>query len=109
MEKCIFCEIVAKKIPAEILYEDEFILAFKDINPKAKFHLLLIPKIHIKNLFELNQKNQDFITHLIYKIPAIAQTTGLKGFRTIVNTGKEGGQIVNHLHFHMLSPVKENI
>lgn len=105
MENCIFCKIINRKLPADILFEDDIILVFKDINPKAKIHQLLIPKLHIKSLLELKLEHQNIINHAIYKIPVIAKKLGLTGFRTIINTGKDGGQIVDHLHFHILSPV----
>ncbi|MGI9214438.1 MAG: HIT domain-containing protein, partial [Gammaproteobacteria bacterium] len=78
---------------------------FKDIDPKAKIHQLLIPKLHIKSLLDLSLEHKNIITHTVYKIPEIAKQLGLSGFRTIINTGKDGGQIVDHLHFHILSPV----
>lgn len=105
MENCIFCKIINRKLPADITCEDDIILVFKDINPKAKIHQLLIPKLHIKSLLELKLEHQNIINHAIYKIPEIAKQLGLTGFRTIINTGKDGGQIVDHLHFHILSPV----
>lgn len=105
MENCIFCKIVNKTLPADIIYQDDLIIVFTDINPKAKIHKLLIPKLHIKNLFELNQEHKNIIIHAIYKIPDIAKQLNIAGFRTIINTGKEGGQLVDHLHFHILSPV----
>lgn len=106
MENCIFCKIVNQQSPAEIIYTDQHIVVFKDLYPKANTHVLLIPKVHIVNLFELTPAHQQIMTHLIYKIPEIARTLGLNGFRTIINSGKEGGQVIDHLHFHILSPVK---
>lgn len=105
MPNCIFCKIINKELPAEITYEDDLVMVFKDIHPKAKIHQLLIPKLHIKSLLDLNIEHENIIKHAIYKIPEIAKQLGLTGFRTIINTGKDGGQIVDHLHFHILSPV----
>lgn len=105
MQNCIFCKIINQQLPADIIYQDDLIIVFKDINPKAKIHQLLIPKLHIKSLLDLSLEHKNIITHAIYKIPEIARQLGLSGFRTIINTGKDGGQIVDHLHFHILSPV----
>ncbi len=105
MQNCIFCKIVNQQLPADIIYQDDLIIVFKDINPKAKIHQLLIPKLHIKSLLDLSLEHKNIITHAVYKIPEIAKQLGLSGFRTIINTGKDSGQIVDHLHFHILSPV----
>lgn len=105
MQNCIFCKIVNQQLPADIIYQDDLIIVFKDLNPKAKIHQLLIPKLHIKSLLDLSLEHKNIITHAVYKIPEIAKQLGLSGFRTIINTGKDGGQIVDHLHFHILSPV----
>lgn len=105
MQNCIFCKIINQQLPADIIYQDDLIIVFKDINPKAKIHQLLIPKLHIKSLLDLSLEHKNIITHAVYKIPEIAKQLGLSGFRTIINTGKDGGQIVDHLHFHILSPV----
>lgn len=104
MENCIFCKIINNQLPAEFIYQDDLIAVFKDINPKANVHLLLIPKIHIKSLADIAIEHQTIITHAVYKIPEIAKQAGLAGFRTIINTGRDGGQVVDHLHFHILSP-----
>ena len=100
MQNCIFCKIVNQQLPADIIYQDDLIIVFKDINPKAKIHQLLIPKLHIKSLLDLSLEHKNIITHAVYKIPEIAKQLGLSGFRTIINTGKDSGQIVDHLHFH---------
>lgn len=108
---CLFCKIVAGQIPANIAYEDEQLLAFHDIAPKADTHLLVIPKRHIENLNDLTDRSDDnpdtssdaeLMSHLMLTIPTIASQQGLKGFRTITNTGVEGGQEVFHMHFHIL-------
>lgn len=103
MTDCLFCKIASKDIPTDIKYEDEHIIAFPDINPKADVHLLVIPKLHIINLMDINDENQHIITHLIRKLPVIAENNGLSGFRTIFNSGKDGGQEVFHLHAHLLA------
>ncbi len=102
-KNCIFCKIINNQLPAEFIYQDELIVVFKDINPKAKTHLLLIPRLHIKSLAEISFEHQEIITYSIFKIPEIAKQLALPGFRTIINTGREGGQVVDHLHFHILS------
>lgn len=102
MEDCIFCKIAAKDIPCEIIYEDEHVVAFPDIKPKADTHILVIPKIHIINLMDINNENQHILMHLMRQLPNIAKQLGLSGFRTIFNSGKEGGQEVFHIHAHLL-------
>ncbi|UXD86112.1 histidine triad nucleotide-binding protein [Thalassolituus hydrocarboniclasticus] len=102
MPDCLFCQIVAGKIPANVVYEDEYLLAFHDIAPKADTHLLVIPKRHIVNLNDLSDADASLMSHLMLSLPAIARTQNLTGFRTITNTGKEGGQEVFHMHFHIL-------
>jgi len=103
MSDCLFCKIIAGDIPADIVYQDDKILVFKDINPKADVHLLMIPKQHIKSLNELTTTDNDLITYMMLKLPELAQQQGLTdGFRTIINTGKGGGQEVFHLHIHLL-------
>lgn len=99
---CIFCKIVAGDIPARKVYEDDHLLAFHDIAPKADTHLLVIPKAHIENLNDLNTDHAALMAHLMLTLPRIAAQQGLKGFRTITNTGVEGGQEVFHMHFHIL-------
>jgi len=103
MTDCIFCKIIAGDIPSVKVYEDDQILVFRDINPKAAVHLLVIPKIHLDSLESLAVKHQTLIGHMMLKLPELAQSQGLSnGFRTIVNTGPEGGQEVGHLHIHIL-------
>lgn len=103
MSDCIFCKIIVGDIPSNKVYEDEFIYVFKDINPKAAVHLLVIPKIHIESLEGLNAAHQALVGHMMLKLPELAKSQGLNnGFRTIINTGPDGGQEVGHLHFHIL-------
>ncbi|WP_430460973.1 histidine triad nucleotide-binding protein [Thalassolituus sp. LLYu03] len=102
MSNCIFCKIVAGDIPASKVYEDDHLLAFHDIAPKADTHLLVIPKAHIENLNDLTPAHSELMGHLLVTLPRIAGAQGLKGFRTITNTGVEGGQEVFHIHFHIL-------
>ena len=103
MEDCIFCKIIKKEIPAEIIYEDEEIIAFKDIHPAAPIHILVIPKTHILSLLEV-EENSNIISKIysvINKI-TISEKFAEEGFRVIVNCGENAGQEVGHLHFHIL-------
>jgi len=101
MDDCIFCQIVLKKIPATIIYEDEDLLVFKDINPIDKVHFLIIPKEHIMNLIECNEGHQAILSKMLLLAPKLSKEQGLSGFRTMINSGKEGGQEVFHIHFHV--------
>ena len=104
MKKCLFCQIVAKKIPANIIYEDEKFIVFYDINPIAPLHLLLVPKIHIPSVNDLKAKDKKLIGELFLLAKKIAkkQRVSKKGYRLIFNVGKEGGQAIKHLHLHLL-------
>tara|TARA_R110002111_G_scaffold258112_1_gene326973 strand:- start:364 stop:702 length:339 start_codon:yes stop_codon:yes gene_type:complete len=103
MSDCLFCKIIAGDIPSNQVYEDEQILVFKDINPRAAVHLLAIPKIHLDSLDELTNEHQMLIGHIMLQLPQLARSQGLNnGFRTIINTGPDGGQEVGHLHIHVL-------
>ena len=103
MSDCIFCGIAKGTLDAEKIYEDEQILAFKDLYPKATVHILVIPKMHITSLADLEPTHKDLLAHLTLMLPKIAKQCGLDtGFRTVVNTGKGGGQEVFHLHYHIL-------
>ncbi len=103
MSDCLFCKIIAGDIPADIVYQDDKILVFRDINPKADVHLLMVPKEHVESLAKLNESHHDLIAYMMLKLPELAEAQGLSGgFRTIINTGKEGGQEVFHLHIHLL-------
>lgn len=109
---CLFCKIAEGVIPSSKVYEDDMILAFKDINPQAPVHVLLIPKMHVDSLDAVNSENLPYVTHIFEKIPAIAASLGLdKGYRLISNCGDEGGQTVRHLHFHLIGGkmLSENI
>ena len=104
MTHCLFCKISEGLIPAEIVYEDEYCLAFKDIHPQAKTHWLVIPRQHIDNVFALQSTDQAVIGHLLCQIPQIAKQAHLDaGFKLITNSGKAGGQEIYHLHFHLVS------
>ena len=108
MEDCVFCKIVKGEIPSKKVYEDDEILAFYDINPIAKVHVLVIPKMHIKSLQDLKEENKDLLFHLFEKINEVAKIVGIDktGFRVISNVGEDAGQAVKHLHFHILGGEK---
>lgn len=100
---CIFCKIIAGEIPSSKVYEDDKILAFKDINPMAPVHILVIPKTHIASCDEISAENSAVIAHIFKNIPAIAKEAGANnGYRVITNCGEDAKQSVKHLHFHIL-------
>lgn len=102
MSDCIFCKIVKAELPADKVYEDERIIAFKDIHPKAAMHLLVIPKLHVARLDDLQAEHAELISYMMLKLPEIAQSQGITEFRTIINNGAGAGQVVFHLHIHVL-------
>jgi len=101
---CIFCKIIRKELPAEILYEDERVIAFPDIRPVAPVHILVIPKKHIPNLAEADAADAELLGQALMTLPRIAEQLGIAdaGYRTVINTRDNGGQTVYHLHFHIL-------
>ena len=101
---CIFCQIVAGKIPSEILYQDEQVIAFRDINPQAPIHLVIIPKRHIPSLTHLSEEDSPLIGHMVNAANELAKKEGIaeSGYRLVINCGKQGGQLVPHLHMHLL-------
>ena len=105
MEDCIFCKIIKGEIPSTKVYEDDKVLAFKDINPAAPIHVLVIPKKHIENVLEINEENKEITSDIFLAINKIAKQLGIDkdGFRIINNCGKDAGQEVMHLHFHKLA------
>ena len=104
---CIFCKIIKGEIPSSLIYEDDQIIAFKDINPQAPVHYLVIPKEHIKSADYITEKNKGLIGHIIFVASKIAKEEGLEdGYRIINNCGGDGGQSVDHIHFHVLGKRK---
>ncbi|SKA85879.1 histidine triad (HIT) family protein [Caloramator quimbayensis] len=101
---CIFCKIVEGTIPSAKVYEDEKVVAFKDINPEAPVHIIIIPKEHIESVREIDENNALIVSHIILTAKKIAKDLGISesGFRIVNNCGKDGGQTVPHLHFHLL-------
>ena len=100
---CLFCKIAEGQIPSTKVYEDETILAFRDINPMAPTHILVIPKCHIPSVAGINAENSEVVRHIFEVIPKIAEAEKLTGgYRVVSNCGPDAGQTVNHLHFHIL-------
>jgi len=102
--ECVFCQIVAGKVPSEIVYQDEEVIAFRDITPVAPTHLIVIPKKHIPSLADLSEAELPLIGHMVNIANQLAKREGISdsGYRLVVNCGKQGGQLVPHLHMHLL-------
>ena len=110
MEDCIFCKIIKGEIPSNKVYEDDEILAFKDINPMAPVHILVIPKKHIESANEITEEDEKVIGEIFTVIKKLAKDNNLdKGYRIVNNCGEDGGQAVKHLHFHLLGGRKLKI
>lgn len=107
MKNCVFCKISSGEISAELIYEDEQILCFKDLDPQAPVHVLIIPKKHISSIQYVSPEDKDLIGHMMLKIREIADTLGLdNGYRVVINCGDDGLQTVKHLHIHLLGKRK---
>lgn len=104
MQDCIFCKIVRRDIPSQVVYEDDRIFIFKDINPLAPVHYLIIPKEHLTNILDIDEKNVDLIGHIHLVANKLAREAGIaeSGFRIVTNCNKQGGQIIFHLHYHLI-------
>lgn len=104
MSECIFCKIINKEIPSEVVFEDEQVLAFKDINPLAPVHLLIIPKKHRESLNQVSPEDERLLGHILIVARQLAREFGVSdsGYRVVTNIGEDGGQVVKHLHFHVL-------
>ena len=103
MSDCLFCKIIAGNIPSTKVYEDDLVLAFRDIAPQAPTHILVIPKTHISSVADIRADNSAVVAHIFEIIPAIAKEEGLAdGYRVVSNCGAHAGQTVHHLHFHIL-------
>jgi histidine triad (HIT) family protein len=105
MNNCIFCKIINKEIKSEIVYEDDIVVVFKDINPQAPVHLLIVPKKHIQSGNEIDVADKEIIGHIFIVAKEIAKKFNVDkdGYRVVVNTGKNAGQAVLHIHFHFLA------
>lgn len=98
---CIFCKIISSAIPCKKIYEDDEVIAFHDIKPMAKVHFLIVPKLHVETLKDCDATHQQLLGKMLLLAPKLAAEQGLKGFKTLINTGKEGGQEVFHIHIHV--------
>jgi histidine triad (HIT) family protein len=98
---CIFCKIVSGAIPAKKIYEDDDVIAFNDIKPMAKVHFMIVPKMHVESLKDCDATHQALLGKVMLLVPKLAKEKGLAGFKTLINTGREGGQEVFHLHIHV--------
>jgi histidine triad (HIT) family protein len=109
LKDCVFCRIVARETPADVEYEDDAVLAFKDIYPKAPIHLLIVPKRHIASIATMAAEDADVIGRCFLAARALGEAKGLaeRGYRLRVNTGPEGGQVVYHVHVHFLAGGRE--
>ena len=101
MNDCIFCKIINGDFNTEFLYEDEYSVVFNDINPKADVHMLVVPRLHVESLNELN--DEKLLGRLMMTVKEVTKKLGIKSYKTVINTGKEAGQEVFHLHIHILS------
>lgn len=100
---CLFCRIINGEIPSKKVYEDEYVYAFYDIEPKAPIHFLIVPKCHIQSLDCISVDNSRYIAHIYEVLPELCRKLGVKsGYRVVANCGNDGGQSVEHLHFHVL-------
>lgn len=101
---CLFCKIANKEIPSDIVYEDDLCISFRDIDPQAPVHVLIIPKAHIQSALEIDSNNSSIAAHIFEVAAKIARDLGISkdGYRIVSNVGENGGQTVGHLHFHML-------
>jgi len=102
MENCLFCKIINKEAPADLVYEDNKLAAFKDINPKAEVHILIVPKKHIVSIAQATEEDRELIGDLFLAAKKIAWARNLKGYKLVINVGREAGQMVEHLHLHLL-------
>ena len=103
-KNCIFCKIIEKKIDSDIIFEDDDLIVIKDIRPKARVHLLVMPKKHIKNYNEVQVEDTELLGKLMFTAKKMAKKMGIdeSGYKIVINTNKEGGQIIYHLHIHVL-------
>jgi histidine triad (HIT) family protein len=108
MSECLFCKIVSKEIPSDMIYQDEFITIFKDINPAAPVHLLVIPNLHIASVQEMETEHEQLFGKLFLGAKKAAEEASIaeSGYRLIVNTGPDGRQEIHHIHMHMLGGAK---
>jgi histidine triad (HIT) family protein len=99
---CIFCKIINRELPAKILFENEDLIVIQNIKPSAPVHHLVIPKEHIRSVMDFEEKDRDIIADMFLAVRDDAKAAGLKGYKTVFNVGREGGQVIDHLHLHLL-------
>jgi histidine triad (HIT) family protein len=99
---CIFCDIVDGSAPANVEYEDERVVAFADIHSKVPVHILIVPKKHIASVFEMNENDKDLFGHMVWVAKNLAEQKNLEGYKLLFNVGEKGGQIVFHVHLHLM-------
>lgn len=99
---CVFCKIINKQIPAEVVLEKDRIIAFKDIRPSAPVHYLVVPKEHIQSIIHLEKNHREIAAEVVFAAKELAEKLGLKGYKLVFNVGREGGQLIDHLHLHLL-------
>lgn len=104
MEDCLFCKIIKREIPGELICENDYVMGFKDIHPVAPVHILFVPKTHIKSMNEVTVNNSIYIAKIYEMIADVAKKLNIndKGYRVICNCGNDGGQVIDHLHFHLI-------
>jgi histidine triad (HIT) family protein len=102
MDDCIFCKIIKKEIPTEFIFENNNLVIFKDIKPSAPIHYLVVPKEHVQSIAHLEGNHKEVLADLIYSAKDEAKKLGLRGYKLVFNVGKEGGQVIDHLHLHLL-------
>lgn len=110
LEECLFCRIISREIPSDVVYQDDEFLAFKDIHPQAPTHILIIPKTHFDSLVEISDQQEKLMGRLVIIAKKLAEKEGLakNGYRLVLNCGAEGGQVVPHLHLHLIGGRKLN-
>ena len=109
MNECVFCKIVTKEIPTDMVQEGNDFIAFRDIKPSAPVHVLVVPKIHITSVVTLEETHKALVANSIYAAKDIATKLGLKGYKLTFNVGREGGQFVDHLHLHLMGGWDKNV
>ncbi len=101
-QECIFCKITAKEIPSDILFENGQVMVFRDIRPSAPLHYLVVPKEHIQSIAHLEGNHKEVLASIIYTAKNMAEKLNLKGYKLVFNVGRDGGQVIDHLHLHLL-------
>ena len=102
MDDCLFCKIINKEVDSEVVHNDEICTAFKDINPKARIHLLIVPNKHIPKISDMEEGDEQIIGHLIKVAKDLAEQNDCKGYQLLFNVGREAGQIIFHVHLHLM-------